>query len=71
MSEMKVFQWIRAVIGAILGFAIALWMEMTPESGLTGLIVGAFIGTAVAENLVGGLWVLSRDTLWVIIQYRG
>lgn len=54
MSEMKVFQWIRAAIGAILGFAVALWMEMTPESGLTGLIVGAFIGTAVAENFVGG-----------------
>ncbi len=51
---MKVFQWIRALIGAVLGLAIALWMEMTPESGLTGLIVGAFIGIAVAENFIGG-----------------
>ncbi len=45
MSEMKVFQWFRALIGAVLGLAVALRMEMTPESGLTGLIVGAFIGS--------------------------
>ncbi len=54
MSEMKVFQWLRALIGGALGLAAGLWMEMTPESGLMGLTLGAFAGIAVSENPVGG-----------------
>lgn len=49
---MKVFQWFRALIGAVLGLAVALWMEMTPESGLTGFIVG-MIGCGIAFGIIG------------------
>ncbi len=54
MSELKVFQWLRALIGGALGLAAGLWTEMTPESGLMGLILGAFAGIAMSENPVGG-----------------